>query len=71
MAVCPRLTIDCFSGALCPVESEDVPKSPEIIMALEQGTFTNSRSPESSRETEKSMKNIAMTGIMRSLGDEI
>ncbi len=70
MAVCPRLRIDCFSGALCPVESEDVPKSLAIMMALEQGTFTNSILPDSSRETEKSIKNVAITGIRRYLGCE-
>ena len=39
-------------------------------MALEQGTFTNSIFPDSSRETEKSIKNIAITGTRRYLGCE-
>ena len=60
--------MDCFSGELCPFESVDVPKSPAIMTALEQGTFTNSKLLESSRETEKSVKNRAMTGSNKYLG---
>lgn len=68
IAVWPRLNRDCLSGALCPVESVVVPKSPAIMTALEQGTFTNSKLPESFRDGGKITNNRTMTGSNKYLG---